>query len=186
MKNSQGVNNNNNNHYYDIVKNDYNKVMVIPTAIDALGIVTKGLVKRLEELEIRVLVETIQTIALFRSAEKRHGNLRRLVVTRTPMKNHQLTLVWKTLKREMNTIIKIKENAERQVFGPFKKIKTSIEHFYHLGFLENCLHLYCYFHNVSVDMSSGLLQVFVELGNLHGTSNYILYWIHGGRLFWFR
>ena len=21
--------------------------------------------------------------------------------------------------------------------------------------------------------------------NLHGTSNYILYWIHGGRLFWF-
>ena len=32
-------------------------------------------------------------------------------------------------------------------------------------------------------MSSGLLQVFVELGNLHGTSNYVLYWIHGGRRF---
>ena len=29
-------------------------------------------------------------------------------------------------------------------------------------------------------MSSGLRQVFVELGNLYGTSNYILYWIHGG------
>ena len=28
-------------------------------------------------------------------------------------------------------------------------------------------------------MSSGLLQVFVELWNLHGNSNYILYWIHG-------
>ena len=28
-------------------------------------------------------------------------------------------------------------------------------------------------------MSSGLLQVFVELGSLHGTSNYVLYWIHG-------
>ena len=27
-------------------------------------------------------------------------------------------------------------------------------------------------------MSSGLLQVFVELGNLRGTSNYVLYWIH--------
>ena len=27
-------------------------------------------------------------------------------------------------------------------------------------------------------MSSGLIQVFVELGNLHGTSNYVLYWIH--------
>ena len=29
-------------------------------------------------------------------------------------------------------------------------------------------------------MSSGLLQVFFELTNLHGTSNYVLYWIHGG------
>ena len=28
-------------------------------------------------------------------------------------------------------------------------------------------------------MSSGLLQVYVELGNLHGTPNYVLYWIHG-------
>ena len=28
-------------------------------------------------------------------------------------------------------------------------------------------------------MSSGLLQVFVELGNLHGTSNYVLYWNTG-------
>ena len=35
-------------------------------------------------------------------------------------------------------------------------------------------------------MSSGLLKVFVELGNLRGTSNYVLYWIHEGHLFWFR
>ena len=35
-------------------------------------------------------------------------------------------------------------------------------------------------------MSSGLLQVFVELGNLHRTSNYVLYWIGKGRLFWFK
>ena len=28
-------------------------------------------------------------------------------------------------------------------------------------------------------MSSDLLQVFVKLGNLHGTSNYVLYWNHG-------
>ena len=39
------------------------------------------------------------------------------------------------------------------------------------------------FPNVSTDMSSGLLQVFVELGTLHGTLNYVLYWIHGGHLF---
>ena len=30
-------------------------------------------------------------------------------------------------------------------------------------------------------MSSALLQVCVELGNLHGTLKYILYWIHWGR-----
>ena len=29
-------------------------------------------------------------------------------------------------------------------------------------------------------MTSGLLQVFIELGNLHKTSNYVLYWNHGG------
>ena len=52
--------------------------------------------------------------------------------------------------------------------------------------LRGCLHLYCYFHNVSADISYGLLQVFVELGNLHGTSNYVLYWNPRGRLFWFR
>ena len=39
------------------------------------------------------------------------------------------------------------------------------------------LRIYCYFRNVSADMSSGLLQVFVELRNLHGTSNYVLYHI---------
>ena len=40
--------------------------------------------------------------------------------------------------------------------------------FYHLGFSDYCFHLYCYFYYVSADMSSGLLQVFVELGNLRG------------------
>ena len=36
------------------------------------------------------------------------------------------------------------------------------------------------------NMSSGLLPEFVELWNLHGPSNYVLYWIRGSRLFWFR
>ena len=31
------------------------------------------------------------------------------------------------------------------------------------GLLSNCLHVYCYFHNLSAYMSAGLLQVFVEL-----------------------
>ena len=44
------------------------KVTVIPIVIGALGVVTKGLVQGLRELEIRGRVETIQTTALLRSA----------------------------------------------------------------------------------------------------------------------
>ena len=47
--------------------------------------------------------------------------------------------------------------------------------FYHQGFSDYCLHLYSYFHNILADMSSGLLQVFAELGNLHRTWKYVLY-----------
>ena len=32
------------------------------------------------------------------NTEKSHGHLRRLAVTQTPVKNHQLKLIWKTLK----------------------------------------------------------------------------------------
>ena len=44
------------------------KVMVIPIVTGALGTISNSLVKGLEDLEIRGLVETIQTIALLRSA----------------------------------------------------------------------------------------------------------------------
>ena len=44
------------------------KVTVIPIVIGELGTVTKVLVQRLEDLEIRGQVEIIQSIALFRSA----------------------------------------------------------------------------------------------------------------------
>ena len=44
------------------------KVTIIPILIDALGTVTKGLIKGLEDLEIRERVETIQTTTLLRSA----------------------------------------------------------------------------------------------------------------------
>ena len=53
------------------------KVTVIPIVIGALGSVTKGLIKGLEDLEIRGRVETIQTTPLLRSARK----LRRLLET---------------------------------------------------------------------------------------------------------
>ena len=44
------------------------KVMIIPIVISALGTVTEGLIKGLEDLEITGRVETIQTIALLRLA----------------------------------------------------------------------------------------------------------------------
>ena len=47
------------------------------------------------------------------------------------------------------------------------------------GFSDYCLPFYCYFHRVSADIYFGLLQVFVELGNLRRISNYVIYWIHG-------
>ena len=56
------MNNNDNNITY------YIKVTVIPTVISVLGTVPKGLVKELEELEIRTQVETIQMTALSRLA----------------------------------------------------------------------------------------------------------------------
>ena len=49
--------------------------------------------------------------------------------------------------------------------------------FYHPGY---CINLYSYIDNVSVDVYPGLLQVFlIELGNLGGTLNNVLYSING-------
>ena len=61
--------------------------------------VTKVLVYRLEDLEIRGRDETIQITALLRSAKiLSPGNLRRLAVPRTPRRNHLLTLALKSLE----------------------------------------------------------------------------------------
>ena len=43
------------------------KVTIIPIVIDAFGTVTKGLLKRLKNLEIRGQVDTIQTTTLLRT-----------------------------------------------------------------------------------------------------------------------
>ena len=71
-------------------------VTIIPIVIGAFGTVTKGLLKGLEDLEVGGRVETIQTIALLRTARilrRVQGDLRRLAVTQTPVKNHRLTLM---------------------------------------------------------------------------------------------
>ena len=82
--------------------------MVIPFVIVALGMNTKGLEKRLQELEIKCRIETIQTTALLRSSRK----LRKVLETycysaKTGVKNshdndkeitHEMTRTWR--KRE--------------------------------------------------------------------------------------
>ena len=78
------------------------KVTVIQIVTGALGAVTKGLIQGLEDLEISGRGETTQTTKFLRSASilrRVLKDLRRLTVTLTPVKNHQL--MWKTLKREI-------------------------------------------------------------------------------------
>ena len=68
------------------------KVTIIPIGIGAFGKVTKGLLKGLEDLEVGVRVEIIQTTALLRTARI----LRRVLETwgdllplQSPVKDHQ-------------------------------------------------------------------------------------------------
>ena len=79
------------------------KVTVIPVVIGALGTVTKGLVQKLEDLEIRGRMETILTTILLKSVRRvlaTWGDL----VSQTSVKNHRLTLVGKALKEVNNNI----------------------------------------------------------------------------------
>ena len=64
------------------------KVMFIPIVIGAHGTIPEGLVKGLEDLEIRGQVETILTTVLLKVAEKKPEKLRRLAVTQTPVFQH--------------------------------------------------------------------------------------------------
>ena len=79
------------------------KVTMISVVIGVLHTVTKVLILGLEHLEIRGRVKTIQTTPLLRSARisRSPKDLIRLVVTQTPVKNHQLKLVWKTLNYKL-------------------------------------------------------------------------------------
>ena len=62
-------------------------VTIIPIVVSALGTVTEGLGKGLEDLEIRERVETIQTTALLRLTR---------ILWIVLEKDHRLTLMRKT------------------------------------------------------------------------------------------
>ena len=67
------------------------KVTIVPIVISALGTVTKGLLKGLEDLEVGGRVETIQTTALLRTARI----LRQVLETSWDLVS--LKLQWKTI-----------------------------------------------------------------------------------------
>ena len=74
-------------------------ITMIPIVIGVLGTVLKGLERSLEEFEIREWSETFLTTALLRSTKilrRVLGALRRLAVTETTVKDHQLTIMLKT------------------------------------------------------------------------------------------
>ena len=74
-------------------------VTVIPVVIGILGTVNKGLVKGLRNVEIRARDNPNYSFTkICQNTQKRPGDLRGLAVTLTPVGNHQLTLVRKTLK----------------------------------------------------------------------------------------
>ena len=79
------------------------KVTIIPIVIGALSTVTKGLVQGLEDLENKTTSRdhpNYCSIEISQNTEKSPGDLMRLVVAQTPVRNYQLTLVRKILKRE--------------------------------------------------------------------------------------
>ena len=74
--------------------------MAIAIAIGALGTVTKGLVQGLEDLKKRTSGDhsNYSLVEIGQNTEKSPEDFKRLAVTQTPVENHQLTQVWKTLK----------------------------------------------------------------------------------------
>ena len=72
---------------------------VMPIVAGALGTVSNGLERGLEEYEIGGLVETNWSIhKIGQNTEKSSGDLRLLTVSQTTVENHQLTLALKTRK----------------------------------------------------------------------------------------
>ena len=87
--------------YLDLEKLWNMKVTIIPIVIGAFSTDTKGLLKGLENLEIRGWVgdhPNYYNIENGQNTKKSPGDLRGLAVTQTLVKDHQLMLKWKTLK----------------------------------------------------------------------------------------
>ena len=71
------------------------KVAIIPIVIGPFGTVTIALLKGLVDGEVHPNYNITEN---GQNTEKSSGNLRRLAVTQTPTKDHQLKQIGKTLK----------------------------------------------------------------------------------------
>ena len=81
------------------------KVTFIPIVIGTIGTVTKALVQRLEELEKNRMsgdYPNYSIVKIDQNTAKNPGDWRRLAITQTFVKDHQLTLMWKTLQKQDN------------------------------------------------------------------------------------
>ena len=67
-------------------------MMIVPIVTGAFGTVTNGFLKGLEDVGVGGRVGTTQMTTLLKT-EKSAGDLRRLPVTQTPEKSHQLPLM---------------------------------------------------------------------------------------------
>ena len=126
----------------------------IPIVIGALDTIIKRLVQGLEDLQITGRGETLnyRIVQIGQNTKKSPGDLSWLAGTQTPVENHQLTLMLKTLKKKNNRYKQIidtnkqKENLLNSVLCRFgwpqkknwKKAKRKISTCTMLWNLENC------------------------------------------------
>ena len=106
--------------------------MKICIVVGLLGAVPKDLEKSLEELKNRKNRDhpDHSIFKISQNTGKSPGDLRRLVVTQTPVKDHQLVLVWKARKvwnNNSNILIKIQIHLEVVHF--FFKFWAQYSHF---------------------------------------------------------
>ena len=86
-----------NDEYLDLAR-ELKEVTFIPIVISTLGRFTKGLVNGLEDLMTSADYPNYCIINIDQNTEKNPRDLRWLAVTHTPVNDHQLKLMWKTLK----------------------------------------------------------------------------------------
>ena len=115
---------------------------VIPIVYGAFGMIPKGLIKRLRGLRNKKSSGDHPIIQL-RSTEKKPGDLRRLAVTQSPVKNHLLTLEGHTLKGVEKCAMLVMKSGKRHMTDGMElpnhdKIRTLEENetYKYLGILE--------------------------------------------------